>query len=84
MSSKFGRLASTRAKEIFSLLVKTPISKNICNALEVNGDYPPHLHFQIINDLQGNFGDYLGVCSANELDFYKENCPDPNLILKLK
>jgi murein DD-endopeptidase MepM/ murein hydrolase activator NlpD len=51
---------------------------------EVNGDYPPHLHFQIINDLQGNFGDYLGVCSANELDFYKENCPDPNLILKLK
>ena len=51
---------------------------------EVNGDYPPHLHFQIINDLQGNFGDYPGVCSANELDFYKENCPDPNLILKLK
>ena len=51
---------------------------------EVNGDYPPHLHFQIINDLQGNFGDYPGVCSENELDFYKENCPDPNLILKLK
>lgn len=51
---------------------------------EVNGDYPPHLHFQIINDLHGNFGDYPGVCSANELDFYKENCPDPNLILKLK
>jgi len=51
---------------------------------EVNGDYPPHLHFQIIKDLQGNFGDYPGVCSANELDFYKENCPDPNLILKLK
>ena len=25
---------------------------------EVNGDYPPHLHFQIINDLQGNFGDF--------------------------
>ncbi|MGC6524644.1 MAG: peptidoglycan DD-metalloendopeptidase family protein [Flavobacteriaceae bacterium] len=51
---------------------------------EVNGDYPPHLHFQIINDLQGNFGDYPGVCNTNELDFYKENCPDPNLILKLK
>ena len=51
---------------------------------EINGDYPPHLHFQIIKDLQGNFGDYPGVCSANELDFYKENCPDPNLILKLK
>jgi murein DD-endopeptidase MepM/ murein hydrolase activator NlpD len=51
---------------------------------EVNGDYPPHLHFQIIKDLQGNFGDYPGVCSESELDFYKENCPDPNILLKLK
>jgi len=50
----------------------------------VNGDYPPHLHFQIIKNLQGNFGDYPGVCNERELDFYKENCPDPNLILKLK
>lgn len=51
---------------------------------EVNGDYPPHLHFQIIKDMHGNFGDYPGVCSQSEVDFYKENCPDPNLILKLK
>lgn len=51
---------------------------------DVNGDYPPHLHFQIIKDLQGNFGDYPGVCNVNEIDFYKENCPDPNLILKLE
>ena len=50
----------------------------------VNGDYPPHLHFQIIEDLQGNFGDYPGVCNANEVDFYKDNCPDPNFILKLQ
>ena len=50
---------------------------------DVNGDYPPHLHFQIILDLQNNFGDYPGVCSSNELSFYKQNCPDPNLILGL-
>ncbi|WP_353777955.1 peptidoglycan DD-metalloendopeptidase family protein [Winogradskyella sp. 3972H.M.0a.05] len=50
---------------------------------EVNGDYPPHLHFQIIKDLQGNFGDYPGVSSKQDLDFYKVNCPDPNLLLKL-
>lgn len=50
----------------------------------VNGDYPPHLHFQIIKDIQKNFGDYPGVCSMSEIDFYKNNCPDPNLILKLK
>jgi murein DD-endopeptidase MepM/ murein hydrolase activator NlpD len=50
---------------------------------EVNGDYPPHLHFQIIIDLQGKNGDYPGVCTSHEIDFYKHNCPDPNLLLKL-
>lgn len=50
---------------------------------EVNGDYPPHLHFQIIKDLQGKTGDYPGVCNALELDFYKENCPNPNFLLNL-
>jgi murein DD-endopeptidase MepM/ murein hydrolase activator NlpD len=50
----------------------------------INGNYPPHLHFQVINDLQGMSGDYPGVCSARDLEFYKLNCPDPELILKLK
>jgi murein DD-endopeptidase MepM/ murein hydrolase activator NlpD len=49
----------------------------------VNGDYPPHLHFQIINDIQDYVGDYPGVCSKQDLEFYKSNCPDPNLLLKL-
>ena len=49
----------------------------------VNGDYPPHLHFQIIKDLQGFVGDYPGVCSKQDLAFFKTNCPDPNLLLKL-
>lgn len=49
----------------------------------VNGNYPAHLHFQIIKDLQGNFGDYPGVSSVKDLEFYKTNCPDPNLLLKL-
>ncbi|OOG65179.1 peptidoglycan DD-metalloendopeptidase family protein [Flavobacterium sp. A45] len=49
----------------------------------VNGDYSPHLHFQIIKDIKENFGDYPGVCSKNKLDYYLENCPDPNLLLKI-
>lgn len=49
----------------------------------INGDYAPHLHFQIIKDLQGKKGDYPGVCSKTELNFYKENCPDPNLLLQI-
>lgn len=50
---------------------------------EVNGDYAPHLHFQIIKDLQDKKGDYPGVSNKINLDFYLENCPDPNLLLKI-
>lgn len=49
----------------------------------VNGDYAPHLHFQIILDMQHYYGDYPGVCTKKELPFYKKNCPDPNLLLKI-
>lgn len=49
----------------------------------VNGDYAPHLHFQIILDIQNNIGDYPGVSSKRDLPFFKENCPDPNLLLKI-
>jgi murein DD-endopeptidase MepM/ murein hydrolase activator NlpD len=49
----------------------------------VNGDYSPHLHFQIIKNIEGNFGDYPGVCTKSDLDFYLDNCPNPNLLLKI-
>jgi murein DD-endopeptidase MepM/ murein hydrolase activator NlpD len=49
----------------------------------INGDYAPHLHFQIIIDMENNFGDYPGVCSSTTLNHYKTNCPDPNLLLKI-
>lgn len=49
----------------------------------VNGDYAPHVHFQIINDIEEYNGDYPGVCNTNDLNFYIENCPDPNLLLKI-
>jgi hypothetical protein len=46
-----------------------------------NGQWPPHLHFQIIKDMQGKKGDYPGVCKESEKDFYLKNCPNPDLIL---
>ena len=50
---------------------------------EENGNYAPHLHFQIILDLMDFSGDYPGVCTKSELDHYRNNCPDPNILLKL-
>ncbi|TCD12731.1 peptidase M23 [Pedobacter frigidisoli] len=49
---------------------------------EENGYWPPHLHFQIIQDMQGLKGDYPGVCKFSEREQYLANCPDPNLILE--
>ena len=46
-----------------------------------NGHWPPHLHFQLIIDMEGNKGDYQGVCKFSERDKYLANCPDPGLIL---
>jgi len=51
---------------------------------KVNGDYAPHLHFQLIIDIEDYFGDYPGVCAQKDVAFYKQNCPDPNLLLKLR
>ena len=48
-----------------------------------NGGYAPHLHFQLIQDLEGFQGDYPGVCAPKDLHFFQINCPDPNLLLKL-
>ena len=46
-----------------------------------NGQWPPHLHFQIIIDIGDWTGDYPGVCKFSEREKYLENCPDPDLIL---
>lgn len=46
-----------------------------------NGHWPPHLHFQIITDMQGNQSDYPGVCKYSLRNEFLNNCPDPMLIL---
>lgn len=46
-----------------------------------NGNWPPHLHFQIIHDIELKEGDYPGVCRPSDKNRYLANCPDPDLIL---
>jgi hypothetical protein len=46
-----------------------------------NGDWPPHLHFQLITDMQGKTGDFPGVCGPSELEHFKKVCPDPNIFI---
>ncbi len=48
-----------------------------------NGYWPPHLHFQVVNDMFELKGDYPGVCAYSEKEKYLSNCPDPDAILQM-
>lgn len=50
-------------------------------AVDENGHWPPHLHFQLMFDMEGMVGDYPGVAKFSEKEQYLQNVPDPNLIL---
>ena len=46
-----------------------------------NGNWPPHLHFQIMLDLLGQKGDFPGVAFPNQKAIWASICPDPNTLL---
>jgi murein DD-endopeptidase MepM/ murein hydrolase activator NlpD len=48
-----------------------------------NGNWPPHLHFQIIADMGNRKGDFPGVCSIGDRQHFLAICPDPNLVLRI-
>lgn len=43
-----------------------------------NGDWPPHLHFQLMTDMLGLQGDFPGVCSLTDQAKFLTICPNPN------
>jgi 4-aminobutyrate aminotransferase-like enzyme/Ser/Thr protein kinase RdoA (MazF antagonist) len=49
----------------------------------INGDWPPHLHFQLIIDLLDLDCDFPGVVLASEREVWRSLSPDPNLILRI-
>lgn len=80
----YGHLKRSSIKNLcFGQIVEAGDKLAEVGSSKVNGGYAPHLHFQIIDDLQGNNGDYPGVVAKEDLAFYLKNCPDPNLLLKL-
>ncbi len=49
-----------------------------------NGQWPPHLHFQLIENMEGRKGDYPGVCAFSQKEKWLANSPDPEIILQLE
>ena len=46
-----------------------------------NGGWVPHLHVQIIGDMMGSDGNYIGVALSSQRAVWKSLCPDPNLLI---
>jgi murein DD-endopeptidase MepM/ murein hydrolase activator NlpD len=69
-------LDSLKDKEVGQTIKAGTVFCSIGDAA-VNGGYAPHLHFQIVKDLEGKKGDYPGVCSQSDFEFYQNNCPNP-------
>ncbi len=73
-------------KNLDGLMIGMPvhINQKIGNfgKIEENGHWPPHLHFQLMFDMEGKQGDYPGACRNAEKDRYLKNIPDPQLILR--
>ncbi len=47
-----------------------------------NGNWAPHLHFQLILDLLGNNENFNGVALPSKVAVWKSICPNPNFIFK--
>jgi 4-aminobutyrate aminotransferase-like enzyme/Ser/Thr protein kinase RdoA (MazF antagonist) len=52
-------------------------------AIEENGNWPPHLHLQLIVDLLGMGTDFPGVGTAAQRDVWRSLSPDPSLLAGL-
>jgi murein DD-endopeptidase MepM/ murein hydrolase activator NlpD len=80
--SLYGHLSRT---SLTGLTVGVSVNKNQQIATlgnnQENGQWPPHLHFQLMYDMEGKFGDYPGVCKYSEKEKYRLNIPDPGLVL---
>ncbi|MGI4865620.1 MAG: peptidoglycan DD-metalloendopeptidase family protein [Janthinobacterium lividum] len=46
-----------------------------------NGNWPPHLHLQLIADMQGRWGDFPGVAPPSEQAYWAALCPDAMLLI---
>ncbi|MFD2206455.1 aminotransferase class III-fold pyridoxal phosphate-dependent enzyme [Kiloniella antarctica] len=49
-----------------------------------NGNWAPHVHFQLLLDLMDMKNDVCGVAARSEINVWASVCPSPNLILGMK
>ena len=80
----YGHLSLDSLEDIFvGKVLKKGSKLGSLGTSDINVNYAPHLHFQLILDMENKYGDYPGVCAVEDLSYYKKNCPDPNILFDL-
>ncbi|WP_235906029.1 aminotransferase class III-fold pyridoxal phosphate-dependent enzyme [Patiriisocius marinistellae] len=79
----YGHLSSESSQ---NLKIGDTIKKGDCigylGTPQENGNWSPHLHFQIMLSMLGNTKDFPGVTFPKQTEVWKSICPDPNLLFK--
>ena len=74
-------VASVSDKNLGDTIKKSDCIGNLGNSNE-NGNWVPHLHFQVLLSRLGINNDFPGVAYHNQINVWKSICPDPNLLFK--
>jgi 4-aminobutyrate aminotransferase-like enzyme/Ser/Thr protein kinase RdoA (MazF antagonist) len=74
-------IASVTDKKIGTKVKKGEKIGGIGNRRE-NGNWVPHLHFQVLLSRLDEELDFPGVAFHHQIDIWKSICPDPNLLFK--
>jgi murein DD-endopeptidase MepM/ murein hydrolase activator NlpD len=81
----YGHLAQEEVSQLVpgqSLLRGAPFAR--LGNFPINGNWAPHLHFQIITDLLNHEGNFPGVGLPSQRGKWKALSPNPNLILGIE
>ena len=74
-------LASIKALKVGDTLKKADQIGVLGNPQE-NGQWAPHLHFQVMLTMLDFIDDFPGVCYPSQMQVWESICPDPNLLFK--
>jgi Ser/Thr protein kinase RdoA (MazF antagonist)/murein DD-endopeptidase MepM/ murein hydrolase activator NlpD len=78
----FGHLSPNKFNyNVGDFLKKGALIGIVGNKIE-NGNWVPHLHFQLLLSKLNYIQDFPGVSYYSEIEIFKSLCPDPNLIFK--
>ena len=83
--SLYGHLCNVKKLKIkIGDKIKKGFNIGLIGDYNENGNWSPHLHFQIMLSLLHYKNDFPGVCYYNEKNIWASICPNPNMIFKSK